>query len=319
MVTLADLDLDPGIRSWIARIEELSPTIPDLGNPDPTVQRIAARELSDALAVDFTLPIPEGVDIDEVQLGGRRARRYRPAGIDSALPTQLWLHGGGFYAGTPDEILNERLLARRALDSGLQVFSLDYRLAPEHPYPAPVEDAVRALDDLIQRANELSVDPGRFGIGGNSAGAAISASTALRLRDEGDTRLIHVDLEVPPAAHRAVGRSGIDYLDGFGLEQIDLIMAMYAGANGPADSNISPLDVADLSGLPPHLIFVAEHDLLRDAGIEYSTRLRDAGVDVDLVFGHGQLHGSPGLTFTVPSARAWQHDHARRLALAYTH
>lgn len=304
MASLAELDLDPGVRSWIARLEEIAPTIPGLTDRDPAVQRLAAHELSDALAVDFTLPIPEGVDIEWVTLGDPRARRYRPAGVDESLPTRLWLHGGGFYAGTPDEALNDRLLARRALESGPQIFSLDYRLAPEHPYPAPIIDAVRALDDLVHRADTLGVDAERIGIGGNSAGAAISASTALRFRDVGDHRLIHVDLEVPPTATRAVGPSAIDYLTGFGLDQIDHIMTLYIGAAGPADENISPLDVADLSDLPPHLIFVAEHDLLRDAGLQYAVRCRQAEVEVARLFGHGHLHGIPGLTATFPGAHA---------------
>jgi acetyl esterase len=320
MTALADIELDPGVHRWIARLDEISPGIPGIASGDPAVQREAARELSDLLAVEFTLPTPDGVTIQEYEIAGPvgplRMRRYADA-VAGAVPSQLWLHGGGFYAGTIDEILNERLCARRALESGVQIFSLEYRLAPEHPYPAPVLDAVAALDALAAGAARFGVDPERLGIGGNSAGAAIAASTALRLRDLGGPRLVHVDLEVPPAAMRRVGRSAEDYAVGFGLDQLEQIVGMYAGPDGPADSRFSPLDVADLSALPPTLIMAGEHDPLRDSGVEYAARLREAGVAVELIIGAGHLHGTPGITAAFDGAREWQELHARRLAAAY--
>ena len=321
MTTLTDIDLDAGIRRWIARLEELSPGIPGIDSPDPTVQRAAARVLSDLLAVDFTLPIPEGVSIDDVEIAGPagplRMRRYRPDAVPDAAPTQLWLHGGGFYAGTIDEILNDRLCARRALESGVQLLSLEYRLAPEHPYPAPVLDAVAALDALAADPQRFAVDPERLGVGGNSAGAAIAASTALRLRDLGGVRLVHVDLEVPPLAMHRVGRSAEDYAIGFGLDQLEQIVGMYTGPDGPADARISPLDADDLRGLPSTLIMAGEHDPLRDSGVLYAERLQEAGVPVELHIGAGHLHGTPGLTAAFDGARAWQELHARHLASAY--
>jgi acetyl esterase len=316
-MNLADAELDAGTRAWIARIEQIAPGIPDIANPDPAVQRRAAQVLSDRLAVEFTLPVPDGVELDDLELAGLRARRYRPAAADGAQPTQLWLHGGGFYAGTIDEILNDRLCARRALDSGVQIISLEYRLTPEHPYPAQVEDARTALDALLTDPAGHGVDARRVGIGGNSAGAAIAASTSLHLRDAGDSVLMHVDLEVPPTALRAVGDSGREFAHGFGLDEIELLARMYAGPHGPADGYLAPLDAPDLSGLPPHLILVAEYDPLRDGGVAYADRLRAAGVDVDLYLGAGQLHGSPGQTAASAGALAWQTEHSRRLGGAY--
>lgn len=321
MTTLADLDLDPGIRRWIARLTELSPGIPDIDSADPLRQRLAARVLSDRLAVDFTLPIPDGVEITDHAVdgpGGRLTmRRYRSADAPRLAPTQLWLHGGGFYAGTIDEILNDRLCARRALQSGVQVFSLEYRLAPEHPYPAPELDAVAALRALVADPDGFGVDPERLGIGGNSAGAAIAASTALRLRGASGIRLHHADLEVPPLAMRRVGQAAIDYAVGFGLDQLEQVVALYTGPDGPADELISPLDVDDLTGLPPTLITVAEHDPLRDSGIEYAARLRDAGVPVELIVHAGHLHGTPGITAAFEGAADWQLSHDERIAGVY--
>ena len=321
MTALADLSLDPGILGWIARLEQLAPGIPDLASADPSVQRVAAQELSDLLAVECTLPIPDGVLLEDLEIAGPggmlRMRRYRPTAGDDRLPSQLWLHGGGFYAGTIDEQLNDRLCARRAVESGVQIFSLEYRLAPEHPYPAPVLDAVAALQALSDDSLRYGVDPDRLGIGGNSAGAAIAASTALALRDAGGLRLHHVDLEVPPMAMRRVGRSAEDYATGFGLDQLEQIVAMYIGPDGPSDANVSPLDVADVAGLPPTLIMTAQHDPLRDSGVQYADRLREAGVQVELLMGAGHLHGTPGITASFPGAREWQERHARHLADAY--
>ncbi|SFR93458.1 acetyl esterase [Microbacterium sp. cf046] len=321
MTTLAELSLDPGIRRWIARIEQLAPSMPDLASADPVLRRAADLELSDALAVDFTLPLPEGVDLDDVELAGPggalRLRRYRRSDASGLQPTQLWLHGGGFYAGSIDEVLNDRLCARRALESGVQVFSLDYRLSPEHVYPAPELDAVAALEAFAADPQRYGVDPERLGIGGNSAGAAIAASTALRVRDAETPRLVHVDLEVPPLAMRRVGRSAEDYAIGFGLDALEAIVDMYTGPGGPADPLISPLDVDDLSGLPATLILAAEHDPLRDSGVEYAERLRQAGVPVELHIGAGHLHGTPGITAAFDGAREWQGRHAQLLALAY--
>lgn len=322
MTTMADLDLEPGILHWITRIGELAADLPDLASPDPAVQRVAARTLSDLVALECTLPVPDGVDIEDFEIdgpgGALRMRRYRPSSSTGPAPTQLWLHGGGFFAGTMEELLNDRLCARRALESGVQHLSLEYRLAPEHPYPAPVRDAVAALQAVVADPVRFGADPARLGLGGNSAGAAIAASTALLLRDEGGPALVHLDLEVPPTSLPPAGPSAEEYAVGFGLDQIDLIMRMYAGPDGPVDDRISPLAVDDLTGLPPTLVMAAEHDLLRDSGVRYAERLEAAGVPVVLLVGAGHLHGSPGQTAVSALAREWQERHSLQLARAYT-
>ena len=321
MTALTDVDLDAGFRHWIARIEEISPTLPDLASPDPVLLRAAQLALSDLLAVECTLPVPDGVDVQDFEIDGPGGtlvmRRYRRSSQTGAAPTQLWLHGGGFFAGAMVEVLNDRLCARRALDSGVQVVSLEYRLAPEHPYPAPVLDAVAALRALAADPERFGVDARRLGIGGNSAGAAIAASTALRLADTGGTPLAHLDLEVPPASLPPVGPSATEYAVGFGLDSIEAIMTMYLGPHGAADGYASPLDALAVSGLPPTLVMAAEHDPLRDSGVRFAERLEAAGVPVVPLVGAGHLHGTPGQTAVSALARDWQQEHARQLALAY--
>ncbi|WZH38642.1 MAG: alpha/beta hydrolase fold domain-containing protein [Microbacterium enclense] len=322
MTTLADLDLEPGIRHWLSLLEETAPDVPGLDSTDLRTQREAGRRLSDLVAADCTLPSPEGIVVDDVTVDGPegvvRLRRYRPSASPGPLPTQLWLHGGGFVGGSVDELINDRLCARRASDVGMQVLSLDYRLAPEHPYPAPVLDALAAVDALAAAPAEFGVDLSRLGIGGASAGAAIAASTALRLRGPDTPQLVHLALDVPVVAMEPMGASAEKYATGFGLDGLDRLIGMYVGPHGPADEYIAPLDVADLSGLPRTLVMVAEHDPLRDAGVRFAARLSEASVPVNVVVGAGHVHGSAAQTAVSAAARDWGRTSARHLLRAYS-
>ncbi|WP_217180283.1 alpha/beta hydrolase fold domain-containing protein [Streptomyces sp. AC495_CC817] len=310
--------LDAPVRAWIHRAEELSATLPGLASAEPWQRREAARELSDLLAREYTDPVPDGVDIDDITLlggdGPLRARRFRPSGADGALATMLWLHGGGWIGGTIDETLNDRTCADRALRSGVQLVSLEYRLAPEHPYPAPVDDAVAALADLRARADELGVDPAALGIGGNSAGATIAASAALRERDAG-TALRHQALEVLPAALRPVGDSIHRHRRASGLDGAEHLADLYRG--GAPLWAASPLDAPDLRGVAPALLLIAEFDPLRDGAVAYAEALRAAEVPVVVHLGAGHVHGSPGLTARWQGARDWRDRFAAELSAAY--
>ncbi|MGY4720624.1 alpha/beta hydrolase [Naumannella huperziae] len=317
---LSELDLDPAVHTWLARETELRSSLPDLTAPDPAVQRAAARRLSDRLAVIFTAEAPAGVAIADAWLpatGGAalRVRCYRPDGISDRAPAQLFLHGGGFVHGSPDELVNDRLLAARALAAGLVIFSLDYRLAPEHPYPAALSDAVAAWLELTEAADRLRIDPARIGVGGSSAGGTLAAGTTLALRDRHGLVPTHQALEVPAAAVRPYGRSGELYGDEFGAAAAHAVVPLYLP--GGTGRYAEPLDVPDLTGLPPTLIMTAEHDFLRDGAEEYGARLAAAGADVCVLRGAGHLHGTPALTATMAGAREWQENCAAALRDAY--
>ncbi|WP_159573512.1 alpha/beta hydrolase [Curtobacterium sp. 18060] len=321
MTALRDLPVDPAVSRWIGRVTELSETLPDLESADPERRRTAQRRLSDSIAVDFTLPVPDGVDIEDFTLATSasaiRVRRYRPASAPDRAPSQLWLHGGGFTGGAVDEMLADRLCAALALASGVQLLALDYRLAPEHPYPAQVEDTIAALAALRDGADRLGIDAQRLGLGGNSAGAAIAVSTALRLQDTAAPPLLYLDLEVPVAAMRPIGPSADEYATGFGLDDFDGLIALYLGQDGAADAYASAIDAPRFDRMPPTRIAVARYDPLRDGGILLTERLRAANVPVVLDIGDGQLHSSLGLTAQMPGAREWQARHAEELATAY--
>lgn len=310
--------LDDAVLEWLRRTAGLVQTLPELGSADPVARRRAAQTLSDLLAVTDTEPTPSGARIEDLLVDGEdgplRARRFRPAGADGALPTLLWLHGGGWAGGTIDELLNDRVCADRVLRSGVQIIALEYRLAPEHPFPAPVLDAVAALADLRARAAELGVDVDRLGIGGNSAGATIAASAALRERD-GGRPLHHQALEVLPAALRPHGESMNRYRRASGMENAEEIVEVYRA--GAPLAECSPLDASDHRGLAPALLLVAEFDPLRDGALDYAEALRRAGVSVVVRIGRGHIHGSPGLTARWSGAREWRDDFARELSRAY--
>lgn len=310
--------LSPEIREWIRRIRELSATLPDLESRDMGARRRAQRELSDLLAVEFTAPVPAGVEIDDLIVAGGagplRARRYRPASAIGTLPTMLWLHGGGWTGGTIDELLNDRLCADRALRSRVQIIALEYRLAPEHPFPAPVDDAVAAVANVRERAVELAVDADRLGIGGNSAGATIAATTALRQRDAG-APLHHQTLEVLPAALRLFGASMHRHLGAAERKGVEHLADLYRA--GAPLTEASPLDAPDHRGLAPALILAAEFDPLKDGAVAYAEALREAGVPVALRIGSGHDHASPGLTGRWEGAQEWRDVFVAELAHAY--
>ncbi len=249
-----------------------------------------------------------------------RVRGYRPAEARGSLPTQIWLHGGGFVSGAVDELVNDRLCAARSATTGVQVLSVEYRLAPEHAYPAQVDDVVAVFDWAVSDGAAL-VDSSRIGIGGNSAGGTIAASAVLRIRDTRPAPLIHVLLEVPQLTFEPFGLSAtaFDLNEGPGATgDADLgrdVRCAYLPP-GAADRYAVPLD-ADLAGSPPTLVLTAEFDPLRDAGEEYAARLRDAGVLATAIRGMGHLHGSCSLTARWVGARQWQISAAASMLRGY--
>lgn len=315
--------LDEAIVRWAGRIHEFSADLPDLSSADLPTRRIAERTLSDRLAREFTSPADASVAVDavEIPVAGRaapiRARRYRPAQLRGDLPTQVFLHGGGFVSGTIDELINDRLLSARAGAADIQILSIEYSLAPERPYPAAVEDVLAVLDTIRADPASLSVDATRLGIGGASAGAGIAASVALRLRAAGEPALRYQALEVPALVLRPVGESAVVYARGYGVDGYEQLGALYLSDPDTADPYAEPALLEDLAGLPATWIQVAEYDPLRDAALIYAENLRRAGVPVTVETGYGHVHGSPGLTAVFEPARVWQRHLAAALRDAY--
>jgi acetyl esterase len=292
--------LDPAIESWLEQLRSWEP---------PTAnERESARLLSDSLfarhgsydAAAATVVSHHVVAEDRTI----RVEEYRPAGReDETLPAYLSLHGGAFRLGDVEELINVGLCSRRSADAGFAVFSVNYRLAPEHPYPAAIEDAVAALTWLIEDAESLRIDPERIVIGGVSAGGDLCAVLALEARDRG----LHVCgqlLEVPVVDLRDEAVWLDEYAEINGFSTLAELRGEYCTLEQTQDASLSPL-LADLAGLPPTHVMIAQLDPLRGGAEAFVQRLREAGNLTTATLHLGELHGTHGLFRHSRGARVW--------------
>ncbi|MEV8638502.1 alpha/beta hydrolase [Streptosporangium sp. NPDC051023] len=237
--------------------------------------------------VDTTFPGPAG-DVP--------VRVYTPEG-EGPFPAFVWFHGGGWTIGSLDE--NEVSCRAVCVASNAVVVSVDYRLAPENPFPAAADDAYAALLWVHENAEQLSVDPSRIAVGGESAGGNLAAVVALKARDLGGPQLSLQVLVSPVLGHPDDGRASYrDYTEGYFLskEGMDWFFTQYPrNASDLDDPYLLPLRAKDLSGLAPALVLEAEYDVLRDEGVEYAEALKAAGNQVELVIFDGMIHGFFGL------------------------
>jgi acetyl esterase len=212
-------------------------------------------------------------------------RRYRPLGAVSG--TCVYLHSGGWVIG--DLNTGDALCRRLAAGAGCEVVSVDYRLAPEHPYPAPIDDTIAVLRGLA--AEKI----GPFVIAGESAGGNVAAACAISLRDRGEPQLAGQFLAYPVTDHDLTTASYQELgTRNWLLSTADMtwFWNLYCPPGVDRDEPlVSPLRVADCHGLPPALIFVAELDPLRDEGLAYASRLTEAGVPTRTRMDAGVLHG----------------------------
>ncbi|MFB7718894.1 alpha/beta hydrolase fold domain-containing protein [Nocardia sp. NPDC056100] len=300
---------EPPVIEWLAANLRIMADLPGLTSPDWTERRAAARELSDALAERFTTPGPKDCAVTEYSVPTRAEYitvvHYRPPVTDRARRAHLGFHGGGFVLGSVRESINDRLWRTRAVAAGMDIFDVDYRLAPEHRFPAGLEDGIDALSWLLDTAPEFGIDPAHVGVGGASAGGNLAALVAIHARERG-IRLDHQVLEVPAASFDIENdESYRAYADLNNLAELATLRTDYLGA-APPRGWTAPALVPDLTNLPPALIITAELDPLRDCGIAYAARLAAAGVPVQTWCAPGQLHGSAAITETSATARQWQ-------------
>jgi acetyl esterase len=221
-------------------------------------------------------------------------RLYRPAGAPAsrALPALVFFHGGGWVIG--DLETHDVMCRQIAAGAGIGVVAVDYRLAPEHRYPAAVDDAWAATRWIAAHGADLGIDAGRLAVGGDSAGGNLAAVVALLARDHGAPALALQVLIYPVTDAAAEAPSYAECADGFMLTRDSMrwFIAHYlGGTTGAADWRVSPLRAPSLAGVAPALVVTAGFDPLRDEGDAYARRLREAGVRVDAVCYGGMIHG----------------------------
>ena len=254
----------------------------------PVIRMVTRRMWRRAPSGGEDLTLPSGVGV----------RLYRPDTAAGPGPALLWIHGGGYVIGHPGQ--DDQLCRRYAERLGATVASVDYRLAPEHAYPVPLEDCYAALTWL---ATLPSVDAGRIAIGGASAGGGLAAALTLLARDRGDVSPAAQLLVYPMLDDRTVDRDGLDS-PGQRLWNQTSNKFGWSAYLGGADPEVAvPARQSDLSGLPPTWMGVGTLDLFHDEDLAYAERLKAAGVPCDVEVVKGAFHGFDGI---VPKAEVSQ-------------
>lgn len=288
-------DIDSRLDQDLAKVRERFPSLGfdlrDLAGSRTILKKLAERarirDTSSIAVEEFAITHPE----DSTTLN---LKSFRPLTGSTEKPALLWIHGGGYVMGSAGD--TDQTLAHIALETDCTVFSVDYRLAPEHAYPAALDDCFDCLLWLQKHANQLKIDPERIAIGGASAGAGLTAALALRARDEGTQQVLFQLLIYPMLDHRHRTPSSRAIQDpNLWNEQTNrLAWALYLGALTDHDEiplYASASLAADLTNLPPAFVCVGDLDIFLDEDIDYAQRLLQAGVPTELHVYPGAIHG----------------------------
>jgi acetyl esterase/lipase len=288
----------------------------------PDLERIA-RRLPRRLVNRATLPVfqrmtgwmsqkvPDGVEVLTLT-SGVGVRLTRPSGGTAPGPALLWLHGGGYVLGSPAQ--DDALCRHFAEELGATVAAVKYRLAPQHPYPAGLEDAYSALTWLSRLP---SVDPTRIAIGGASAGGGLAAALAFLARDRGDVTLAAQLLVYPMLDDRSSVEPGLDH-PGHRLWTQGSNKFGWSAYLGKADPAVAvPGRREDLAGLPPAWIGVGSLDLFHNEDLAYAERLRAAGVPCEVEVVDGAFHGFDQIAPKIAVSRAFMASQCASLRAAF--
>jgi acetyl esterase len=291
-----------------------------LGRP-PVEQQTPAEaraERAEMMARFVPMPAYSSVRTENRTIGadGREipVRIYTPAG-DGPFPAVVFFHGGGWVVGTLET--HDPYCRALATEAGIVVVSVDYRLAPEHKFPAGLEDCLAATEWVLEHVRKFGGDASQVIVGGDSAGATMATVVALLLRDKGVTGLSGQILLYPVTAYyNPPTASYLENAEGYGLTRKGMIWFWDHYINDKAealDPRVAPLLAPSLAGLPRAFVVTAEYDVLRDEAQAYAGRLAEAGVPVTHVFVEGMNHGfaaSPNEFPFLPQAK----DVLRRVA-----
>jgi acetyl esterase len=278
---------------------ELAAAIPFLPVSTGPVDVAASREMM-AAVVDM---MNVGVDVSDLSIADHNVggsdpsreipvRTYRPAVEAGPRPGILDIHGGGFTTGTVE--LQHRAVSQMAREVDAVVATVEYRLAPEHPYPAGLDDCYAALEWMASESHQLGVDPKRIAVFGSSAGGNLAAALALLARDRGGPSIRFQYLGIPELDDRLSTVSMQTFVDTPIFSRSGAVQSWeaYLGSDRNVTCYAAPARATDLTGLPPAFISTMEFDPLRDEGILYALRLLEAGVPVELHQYPGTFHGS---------------------------
>ena len=278
--------IDPELRPWL----ELLPS-GELNTYEDLVRARAERAL-----LEMPVYTPEHeLDVRDAMAGDVPVRIYSRAARGEPRPGLVHIHGGGFILGTIE--WSDAACMERADKLDIVVVSVDYRLAPEHPYPVPLEDCYTAVTWTASNAAELGIDPDRLGVGGDSAGGGLTAGTVLLARDRGGPAISFQYLGIPELDDRLDTPSMTEFVDTplWNRPRAIFSWESYLGDLKPGSDDVpiyaAPSRATDLSGLPPTVVTACQFDPLRDEDIIYAQRLMQAGVLVELRHYPATFHG----------------------------
>ena len=305
--------LDPRIQHFF---DDAQKTLSAVGTSEMSIAdlRLQADRIGSALHQKVAEPGPSVGDVRDsvvdVENGQIRLRSYTPAGT-GPFPGHVLLHGGGWWQGSIDDWISDVQARERCAGSASVVVTVDYRLAPEHPFPTALYDCRAAWLWVMAQAVALDIDPDRVSLGGVSAGGNLAAALCLLLRDQGEVLPARQLLEAPALDFVMDRPSMQEFGPQFGMDEERMRPTIRMYLPDPADEQnpyAAPNFAEDLAGLPPAHILTAEYDGLRDGAELYAERLRDAGVAVTLTRHAGHIHTSPVMTAVLETARAWREE-----------
>lgn len=290
--------------------------------PTPKLWELPPAGARQVFAATMSLVGPKDVPIGKIENiavpgpgGDIKLRIYTPvAAGGEALPALVFFHGGGFTIGDLDS--HDGLCRLLASESGARVVAVDYRLAPEHKFPAAVEDACAAVSWIEANAAQLGIDANRIAVGGDSAGGTLSAVVCQRAKEEDRPKIAAQLLMFPMTQHGGAFASLREFAAGYLLDKqtLDWFFGNYVPAGtDPNDARLSPLLADDVSGLPPAYVMLGGCDPLHDEGLAYAQKLRAEGVAVTVADHPGMPHAFIHLQGVLPQAYAALAEAARAL------
>ncbi len=297
------MPLDPLVKTFLDQLAAV---------PGPKMWDMTPTDARMAFAVMMQLVGPKDVPIGKTENlvapgpgGDISMRIYTPVAAGSEpQPALVYFHGGGFVIG--DLETHDGLCRMFANEGGFRVIAVDYRLSPEHPFPAAIDDAVAALTWIEANAAALGVDPNRIAVGGDSAGGMISVVLAQKSKEKAAPKVAFQLLLFPATQIEIETRSRREFAEGYFLEgkTIAWFFKNYVPADtDKSDPRLAPLMTSDLSGLPPAYVMLGGFDPLHDEGLDYAEKLKAAGVSVTVADYPDLVHCFIYLQAIIPQAR----------------
>jgi acetyl esterase len=305
------MPLDPLVKAFLDKAAAI---------PRPKAWDVPPAMARQSFAAMMQLTGPKDVTagrIENITIPGPggpiRARSYSPVAAAGPLPALIYFHGGGFVAGSLES--HDGLCRLFAAEGGFKVIAVDYRLAPEHPYPAAMDDAWAATQWIEENAAQLGVDAGRVAVGGDSAGGMLAAIVTQLAREKGGVKIAYQLLMFPNTQIGGETASLNEFAVGYFLERraIEYFNSLYLTPEADKNSpRVSPLRGKDFSGLPPAYVMLGGYDPLHDEGLAYAEKLRSAGVKVTIADYDDMVHCFIYLQTVLPQA----HDAVAKAAKA---